>query len=217
MIRRALGLTLTLLAVVGAPAASAKVDVRVESSRLAGLGGVVKAAERRGRRVVLGGHSLGGKITTAYAAWDFGAVRAGGGGGAVRARVHRRRERSHARHARGRPAAARGPPGVEPGGISAPVTGLFNATGSLGVLLDPERPSVGQAFPLLPSNLKPPIPVTNTGQYGYALDAATSPPGLAAAQANLGRLAAGGDPRGGPSAPSLRLAPPPTGAQPVAA
>ena len=32
---------------------------------------VVKAARRGGRRVVLGGHSLGGTITTAYATWDF--------------------------------------------------------------------------------------------------------------------------------------------------
>lgn len=32
---------------------------------------VVQAAAGRGRRVVLGGHSLGGSITTAYATWDF--------------------------------------------------------------------------------------------------------------------------------------------------
>src|SRR6185295_15481027 len=45
-------------------------------------------------------------------------------------------------------------------------------------------------------NLKPPIPVTNLAQYGYALDTETSPPNLAAAQAHLGKLAASGDPRG---------------------
>ena len=33
---------------------------------------VVREASRRGRRVVVGGHSLGGSITTAYATWDFG-------------------------------------------------------------------------------------------------------------------------------------------------
>ena len=49
---------------------------------------------------------------------------------------------------------------------------------------------------LLPANLKPPVPVTNAGQYGYALDTETSPPSLAAAQAHLGHLAATGDPRG---------------------
>ena len=32
---------------------------------------VVEGAERRGGNVVLGGHSLGGSITTAYATWDF--------------------------------------------------------------------------------------------------------------------------------------------------
>src|SRR5262245_2098539 len=32
---------------------------------------VVKEAKRHGRRVVVGGHSLGGSITTAYATWDF--------------------------------------------------------------------------------------------------------------------------------------------------
>ena len=32
---------------------------------------VVRRATRRGGKVVLGGHSLGGSITTAYATWDF--------------------------------------------------------------------------------------------------------------------------------------------------
>src|SRR5262249_26075178 len=32
---------------------------------------VVKLAKKHSRRVVLGGHSLGGSITTAYATWDF--------------------------------------------------------------------------------------------------------------------------------------------------
>lgn len=32
---------------------------------------VVQAAGRRGGKVVVGGHSLGGTITTAYATWDF--------------------------------------------------------------------------------------------------------------------------------------------------
>ena len=62
--------------------------------------------------------------------------------------------------------------------------------------LDPDAPSLGQALPLLPANLKPPIPVTNLAQYGYALDTETSPPSLIAAQAHLGHLAASGDPRG---------------------
>ena len=82
------------------------------------------------------------------------------------------------------------------GGIPAPYAGLFNSTGALGTLLDPDAPSLGQAWPLLPATLKPPLPATNRAQYGYALDTETSPPALAAAQAHLGHLAASGDPRG---------------------
>ena len=33
---------------------------------------VIGAAEKLGGRVVLGGHSLGGSVVTAYATWDFG-------------------------------------------------------------------------------------------------------------------------------------------------
>src|SRR6185437_5027295 len=73
------------------------------------------------------------------------------------------------------------------GGIPAPFAGLFNATGSLGALLDPNSPSLGQTFPLLPADLKPPVRVTNLGQYGYALNVGTSPAGLLAAQAHLGK------------------------------
>jgi hypothetical protein len=69
-------------------------------------------------------------------------------------------------------------------------------TGSTGALLDPNTPSIGQAWPLLPANLKPPVRVTNLGLYGYALDSKTSPRSLIAAQAHLGHLAASGSPRG---------------------
>ena len=54
------------------------------------LARVVKAARRGGRNVVMGGHSLGGSITSAYATWDFngrpGAKDLSG------PRVHRRRQ-----------------------------------------------------------------------------------------------------------------------------
>src|SRR5262249_40755869 len=86
----------------------------------------------------------------------------------------------------------------------------FNATGAIGAIIDPNSPSLGQQFPLLPPNLKAPVPVTNLGQYGYALDVKTSPPTLRAAQAHLGQLAASGDPRGwdstGPLTPIRRFA-----------
>jgi hypothetical protein len=169
--------------------------MRVE---IADLRRVVKRADRRGRRVVLGGHSLGGSITTAYATWDFGGrpgarglsglVYIDGGSSPTPVSADQARQSLEA--------LAGGSPWLTFGGIAAPFTGLFNSTGSLGVLIDPDAPSRGQAFPLLPADLKPPVPVSNVGQYGYALDTETSPAGLAAAQAHLGRLAASGDPRG---------------------
>jgi hypothetical protein len=159
---------------------------------------VIAAARRGGRRVVLGGHSLGGSITTAYATWDFagrpgardleGLVYIDGGSSPTPVSA------SAARAALAR--LQSGSPWLAFGGIGAPFAGLFQATGSEGVLIDPNSPSLGQAFPLLPANLKPPVPVTNAGQFGYALDTETSPPALAAAQAHLGRLAGAGDPRG---------------------
>jgi pimeloyl-ACP methyl ester carboxylesterase len=159
---------------------------------------VVQSALPRARRLVVGGHSLGGSITAAYATWDFGGVAGAqglsglvfidGGSGPVPVTPEQATASLAALQA--------GSPWLSFGGIAAPFAGLFNATGSLGALLDPDAPSLGQAFPLLPANLKPPIPVTNLAQYGYALDTETSPPTLAAAQGHIGHLAASGDPRG---------------------
>jgi hypothetical protein len=159
---------------------------------------VVRRAERAGRHVVVGGHSLGGTITSAYATWNFGGRPGARGlsglvfidGGSspqpiTKADARRRLADLDA-----------GSPWLSFGGIAAPFAGLFNSTGSLGALTDPNSPSLGQAFPALPANLKPPVPATNRAQYGYALDSATSPAPLAAAQAHLGHLAASGDPRG---------------------
>jgi len=160
---------------------------------------VVKAAQRAGRHVVVGGHSLGGSMTTAYATWNFGGRPGARGlsglvyidGGSSPTPL----TRPAAREALEELAAAPSP-WLTFGGIMAPFTGLFNSTGALGALVDPDAPSIGQAWPLLPANLKPPVPATNRAQYGYALDTETSPAALVAAQAHLGRLAASGDPRG---------------------
>ena len=73
------------------------------------------------------------------------------------------------------------------GGIAAPYAGLFEATGAASALLDPNAPSLGQTSGLLPSDIVPSVRVTNVGQYGYALNASTSPPSLLAAQAHLGQ------------------------------
>lgn len=159
---------------------------------------VVLAAKTVGRKIVMGGHSLGGSITAAYATWDFdgepgakalaGLVFIDGGSSPVPVTPDQATASLAALQA--------GSPWLSFGGIPAPFAGLFNATGSLGALLDPNSPSIGQTFALLPADLKPPIRVTNLAQYGYALDTETSPPALIAAQAHLGHLAASGDPRG---------------------
>jgi pimeloyl-ACP methyl ester carboxylesterase len=150
---------------------------------------VIEAARKLGGKVVLGGHSLGGAVVTAYASWDFGGRAGadqlaglvyddGGSFPAVSAQ-----EAQSALATLNAPSAT---PWLTFGGIPAPFAGLYSATGGLGVLMDPNGPSLGQMFPLLPSDLKPSVPVTNEAQFGYALNASTSPPGLLAAQAHMG-------------------------------
>jgi len=159
---------------------------------------VVKRAERAGRNVVVGGHSLGGTITSAYATWNFGG-RPGARGLSGLVFIDGGSSPQPITKADAKQRLAdldAGSPWLSFGGIPAPFAGLFNSTGSLGALTDPNSPSLGQAWSGLPANLKPPVPATNRAQYGYALDTATSPASLAAAQAHLGHLAASGDPRG---------------------
>jgi hypothetical protein len=150
---------------------------------------VVEAAKRLGGKVVLGGHSLGGALVTAYATWDFhgrpGADDLAGlvydDGASYRAPV------SAAAAASELQALRRGSPWLAFSGIPAPDLGLFSATGSLGALIDPNGRSLGYAFPLLPQSLKPPVPPTNLGLFGYDTDPATSKL-VFAAQAHVGRL-----------------------------
>jgi pimeloyl-ACP methyl ester carboxylesterase len=166
---------------------------------------VVEQAKKQGGKVVLGGHSLGGSITTAYATWDFngkpgakdlsGLVFIDGGSSPTPVSADEANMRLQA--------LANGTPWLSFGGIPAPYAGLFNATGSTGVKIAPSNPSLGYAWPALPANLKPPVAPTNEGQYGYALDVKTSPMGLRAAQAHLGQLKESGDPRGWDGAGAL--------------
>jgi hypothetical protein len=151
---------------------------------------VIGAAKKLGGKVVLGGHSLGGSVVTAYATWDFnghagaddlaGLVYIDGGSTPSPVSVQTATQDVQSLDA----------PGASPwlafGGISAPYAGIFNATGSAGALLDPSAPSLGQTSGLLPTDIVPPVRVTNVGQYGYALNAATSPQSLLAAQGHLG-------------------------------
>jgi hypothetical protein len=159
---------------------------------------VVQAAGAHGRRVVLGGHSLGGSITTAYATWDFngrpgardlsGLVYIDGGSNPVPVSPEQATQALQNLQT--------STPWLAFGGIPAPFLGLFAATGSTAAVIDPNGASLAQSFPLLPANLKPPVPATNEAQFGFGVDTETSPPSLIAAQVHAGHLAASGEPRG---------------------
>jgi pimeloyl-ACP methyl ester carboxylesterase len=152
---------------------------------------VIGAAKKLGGKVVLGGHSLGGSVVTAYATWDFnghagaddlaGLVYIDGGSSATPVSAQTATQTLQALDA----------PSVSPwlafGGIAAPYAGLFEATGAASALLGPERASLGQTSGLLPGGHRASGPVTNLGQYGYALNASTSPSSLLAAQATSAR------------------------------
>jgi pimeloyl-ACP methyl ester carboxylesterase len=155
------------------------------------LHAVIGKATKLGGKVVLGGHSLGGSVVTAYATWDFngragaddlaGLVYIDGGSSPAPESADQATAQLQALDA---PAAS---PWLNFGGITAPFAGLFNATGSAAALLDPNAPSLGESSGLLPADIVPSVPVTNVGQYGFALNVATSPQSLAAAQAHLGQ------------------------------
>jgi hypothetical protein len=159
---------------------------------------VLLAQKRHARKVVVGGHSLGGSITTAYATWDFngvagarglaGLVFIDGGSGPTPVTADQANQSLSDLNS--------GTPWLTFGGIPAPFAGLFNVVASGLVEVEPNRRSRLGDWPGLPGNLKAPVTVTNVGGYGYALDTETSPAGLIAAQAHLGHLAASGDPRG---------------------
>jgi pimeloyl-ACP methyl ester carboxylesterase len=161
---------------------------------------VVKAAGRGGRNVAMGGHSLGGSITTAYATWDFngrpgasdlsGLVLIDGASSPVPVTADQANTSLTNLQSSS--------PWLSFGGIPAPLAGLFGMVGSAAAKAAPNSLSVFAGWPLLPSNLQPPPGVnpSNEAGFGYSTDAATSPPNLRAAQVHSGQLAASGDPRG---------------------
>ncbi|MGO9198204.1 MAG: hypothetical protein ACLQK4_13885 [Acidimicrobiales bacterium] len=169
---------------------------------------VIKAAKSLGGKVVLGGHSLGGAVVTAYATWDFNG-RAGADdlaglvyidGGSFGSPPTAAQATAELKTLD----APKASPWLSFGGIAAPYAGLFSSTGSASALLDPNAPSIGQASGLLPSDIVPRVRVTNLAQYGYALNVATSPPSLLAAQGHLGKgIAAAGPVHGWDGAGAL--------------
>ncbi len=163
------------------------------------LRAVIEAAKLRGGHVVLGGHSTGGAITSAYATWDFNG-RAGADDlaglvfddGATAPTASLTGDQA----LQDLIAAQFASPWYSYGSVPTPFLGLLSATGSTGALIDPDEPAFGQSFAFLPSEIDPPLPVTNLGLFGYAVSNTTSPASLAAVQASVGQLAASGSPRG---------------------
>jgi hypothetical protein len=78
-------------------------------------------------------------------------------------------------------------------GLKLPwAAGVFGE-GGIATLKEPTAPAIGQSFPLLPAQVKPPIPATNRGLFGYAFDASTSPKALALIHVQAGSLGPNGD------------------------
>jgi pimeloyl-ACP methyl ester carboxylesterase len=159
---------------------------------------VVLKARKQGGKVVVGGHSLGGTITTAYATWDFNGKAGAKGlsglvfidGGSSPDAVSRSDAKQELADLK------TGTPWLAFGGIPAPYAGLFALVGSGLAVTDPDSPSLFQNYALLPPALKPPVDTTNLAGFGYDSDADTSPSNLIAFQVHDGQLAASGDPRG---------------------
>ena len=161
---------------------------------------VVANANKRGREVVLGGHSLGASTAVAYAAWDFGrrpgyrdvdglALIDGGLLGTFNGSNRIEAEQDLAE-------LEQGSPFTDLLGIGLPWTaGVFVEAGGVYAKLDPTGPSAVQQFPLLPPQFNPGFDVTNRALLGYALDSETSPPERSLIHARAGGLAPSGDPR----------------------
>jgi pimeloyl-ACP methyl ester carboxylesterase len=161
---------------------------------------VVKRALRGGRKVVLGGHSLGASLTLAYAAWDFGGrpgykdlsgmvLIDGGLLGSFDAYDLAQAKQAISDLRGGNPFAQLLP------GLPAESAGLFGEIAGL-YAMQAARASATtlQGFGLIPPALNPPFPVTNQGLLGNAFDRDSSPLD-ADLHANAGSLASSGNPR----------------------
>jgi pimeloyl-ACP methyl ester carboxylesterase len=153
---------------------------------------VIEAAHKQGGAVVLGGHSLGGSVVTAYATWDFGGKPGADGlsglvyddgGSSTFATLTEEKAKEEMKKLE------EGSPWLSFGGIPAPFAGLFAVTGAAATQLEPNAPSLASGTPLVPANLKPPCKnPTNEAQFGFGVDVGTAPESLTAAQAHVGHL-----------------------------
>jgi hypothetical protein len=163
------------------------------------LHNVVTRARAGGRKVVLGGHSLGASGAIAYASWDFGGragykdlqavvlVDGGEMGAFGRSPTLAQVKRSKAR--------------IDKGEAFSDILGIGNTSiaqifgelAGLYALKDPDAPSALQSSPLVPPTLRPPFPVTNAAFLAniFDKDHAFSP----ALTVRAGSFAPSGDPR----------------------
>lgn len=165
---------------------------------------VIKRARAGGRKVVLGGHSLGAEEAITYPAWDFngrpgykdlsGIVLIDGGElGAFSSRVGRK---SFATVKREKAAIDKGEAFADILGIGNPsIASIFAAVAALYALKAPEAPSALASNALVPPNLRPPFPATNAAFVGNIFDQTHSPASFRALQGRMGDFAAEGDPR----------------------
>lgn len=178
------------------------------------LHNVILSARKQGKRVILGGHSLGASMTTIYAAWDFkgkpgssfvdGLVLIDGGTLGTFAKVQSPTELDkELKEVREKPFA-------DLVGLGLPwAQGVFTHVGGLFAAKEPTAPGRFDTFSLLPPQFKPPVPTTNRGFLGYVFDQTTSPKSLGLIQIRAGGLAPSGTPRDwvdGEVTPIARLA-----------
>ena len=155
---------------------------------------VIEAAKALGGKVVLGGHSLGGTVVTAYATWDFGGKPGAEGlsglvfddGGSSPVPVSASEAEESLTKLSGKS------PWLAFGGIPSPYLGLFSVVGSALAHFAPNEASRVESFKLLPPELVPkngkgePVPTTNEAAFGYGVNVGTSPESLVAAQVHAG-------------------------------
>jgi pimeloyl-ACP methyl ester carboxylesterase len=150
---------------------------------------VIEAAKALGGKVVLGGHSLGGSVVTAYATWDFGGKPGADGlsglvyddGGSSPVPVSKEKAEEELTNL------SKKSPWLAFGGIPSPFLGIFSALGSTLTHIEPKGPSLLQGSPLLPASLKPPVPATNEAGFGFSVNVGTSPLSLLAGQIHGGK------------------------------
>ena len=172
---------------------------------------VIRKARAGGRRVILGGHSLGASAAEAYASWDFdgrpghrdlaGLVLIDGG-------LDGRIEQPTLAQARAQLREFETAPRFDPFNQRAPwVYGVASAIAGVYAREQPQNRSPLDAVALVPAAVKPPFPSTNETWLGWVRSLLYPAQGAAAAHA--GHPAATGNPRtwvDGDITPIARLA-----------